>query len=324
MQTLRILLILPLVLGMFCLPLYCENVSIQRVKTRVIINPNAGTGCKDNIEKMIYRLLDSSKFDYEVIHTKGPNHATQLSKEAVSLGYDLVLAVGGDGTVNEVGKGLIGSETAMGIIPSGSGNGLARHLQIPSEPAKAIGVINRFHRTAIDTVQINDDFFIGVAGIGFDAHIAREFAKSKQRGFWSYAALVLKNYPHYCPQVFEMEVDGKVVKKKGLLVSFANSSQYGNDIKIAPHAKLNDGHLHLIILKSPPFYALPNIFVKLKNGTISTSKYYESICCREINIPRRKLIAHIDGEPAFFENRIYLKIFPRSLKVVVPSTSPNR
>jgi diacylglycerol kinase (ATP) len=316
--------ILPFVVFMFLLPLYCENIPIQRIKTRVIINPKAGTRGKDNVEKVVYQLLDSSKFDYEIIYTKGPCHATQLSKEAASLGYDLVLAVGGDGTINEVGKGLIGSETAMGIIPSGSGNGLARHLQIPTDPAKAIDTINCFHQTTIDTVRINEDYFLGVAGIGFDAHIAQQFAKSKLRGFWAYAALVLKNYRKYSPQAFEMEVDGKAMKIEGLLVSFAKSSQYGNDIKIAPHAKLNDDHFHLIILKNPPFYALPNLLLKLKNGTISTSKYYESICCREISIPRKKLNAHIDGEPAFFEKGICLKVCPKSLKVVVPPTIPDR
>ncbi|MCB1213244.1 MAG: diacylglycerol kinase family lipid kinase [Chlamydiia bacterium] len=286
-----------------------------------MINPNSGTDNKRNIEKLIEQQLDASRFDYEITHTKGPRHATQLSKEAASLGYEFVLAVGGDGTVNEVGKGLIGSETAMGIIPSGSGNGLARHLQIPAETSKAIAIINQYYRTTIDTVKINDDTFIGVAGIGFDAFIAREFAQSKRRGFWSYVALVLRHYPKYCPQEIEMEVDGKVMRKSGLLMTFAKSSQYGNEIKIAPHAKLNDGYLHLVILKKPPFYCLPDILLKLRNGGIVSSKYCESIRCREIKIPRRQLSAHVDGEPVIFNEGIDLKVNPRSLKIVAPPTS---
>ncbi len=290
----------------------------QRIKTRVVINPKSGTDSKKNMERLISQLLDQSVFDFEIFYTNGPNHATELSKEAALLGYGLVLAVGGDGTVNEVGKGLIGSDTAMGIIPSGSGNGLAKHLNISSDPKIAIQIINRFQSIPIDTIQINNDQFIGIAGIGFDAHIARQFAMCKKRGFWSYATLVLQEYPYYSPRFFEMEIDGTWVRKEGLLISFANSSQYGNDIKIAPQASLCDGYLNIIILKSPPVYALPDVLMKLRNGTITHSKYYESICCKEVVVHTNKLIAHIDGEPVFFENGIRLKVLPKSLKVIVP------
>ena len=290
----------------------------QRIKTRVVINPKSGTDSKKNMERLISQLLDQSVFDFEIFYTNGPNHATELSKEAALLGYGLVLAVGGDGTVNEVGKGLIGSDTAMGIIPSGSGNGLAKHLNISSDPKIAIQIINQFQSIPIDTIQINNDQFIGIAGIGFDAHIARQFAMCKKRGFWSYATLVLQEYPYYSPRIFEMEIDGTWVRKEGLLISFANSSQYGNDIKIAPQANLCDGYLNIVILKRPPFYALPDVLMKLRNGTITHSKYYESIRCKEVVVHTNKLIAHIDGEPVFFENGIRLKVLPKSLKVIVP------
>ena len=318
MQTFKFLIIFALVFGVLSTPTYGDYSITNLKKTRIIINPNSGTDSKKNIDKLIFQYLDQSTFDFEIIYTKGPRHATELSKEAAKLGYDLVVAVGGDGTVNEVGKGLIGSNTAMGIIPSGSGNGLAKHLNIPSDLVKAIQVINRFHCTSIDTVQINNDHFLGIAGIGFDAHIAWKFAKSKQRGFWSYAALVFQDYPNYSPQFFKMVIDGKPVMKKGLLVSFANSSQYGNDFKIAPQAKLNDGFLQIVILRNPSFYELPDILMKLRNGTIAHSKYYESICCKEVSIRKKKLMAHIDGEPVFFEDGIQLKVLPKSLKVLNP------
>lgn len=298
-----------------------DNSTSQRIRTRVIINPKSGTNKKRNIEELIYRFFDQSAFDFEVFYTNGPMHAYQLSKEAAVLNYDLVIAVGGDGTVNEVGKGLIGSHTAIGIIPSGSGNGLAKHLNISSDPKKAIQVIKRFQCVSIDTIQINNNQLIGIAGIGFDAHIARHFATSKKRGFWSYAALVLQEYPYYSSRIFEMEIDGKSVREEGLLISFANSSQYGNDIKIAPQASLCDGYINIVILKKPPFYALPDILMKLINGTITHSKYYKSMCCREVVVHTRNLIAHIDGEPVFFENGISLKVLPKSLKVVVPKSS---
>lgn len=290
----------------------------QVMKTRVIINPKAGYGHQGEIEKILSRYLDPSKFDCEIIYTTGPGHATLLSQQAASKQYDLVIAVGGDGTVNEVGKGLIGTETAMGIIPRGSGNGLARHLKLPSLARKAIEVINDFHTTSIDTIKFNDDYFTGVAGIGFDAHIAQEFSKAKLRGFWSYAALVLKEYPNYKPEIFQMKIDGKPFQKEGLLVTFANSSQYGNDIKIAPQATLTDGYIHLAILKNPAFSDLSSILFKLKNGTIASSKYYESMRCKEIEIPTKGILAHIDGEPIFYEEGLHLKVYPKSLRVVVP------
>lgn len=293
-------------------------ISPSRIKTRVVINPKSGTDNKKNMEGLISQYLDSSLFDVEIFYTNGPHHATELSKEAAMLGYGLVLAVGGDGTVNEVGKGLIGTQTAIGIVPSGSGNGLAKHLNLSSDPKEALQIINQFQHVLIDTIQINNDYFIGIAGIGFDAHIARQFATCKKRGFWSYAKLVLREYPYYSSQMFEMEIDGKPVRKEGLLISFANSSQYGNDIKVAPQADLCDGYLNLVILKRPPLYALPDILFKLRKGTLTQSKYYESICCKEVIVHTHELTAHIDGEPVFFENGIKLKVLPKSLKVIVP------
>ena len=288
------------------------------MKTRIIINPKSGTDGKQHIEKLLEQHLDRNRFEWEIIHTAGPNHALRLSKEAAASGFGLVIAVGGDGTVNEVGRGLIGTQTAIGIIPCGSGNGLAKHLGIPTDPLKAIHLINQLQYKPIDTVQVNDDYFLGIAGIGFDAHIAWKFAQSERRGFWSYAALVLRDYPSYPSQVFDMVIDGKTVRKAAFLVSFANSSQYGNDILIAPQAKLNDGVLNLVILKKPPFYAVPGLLLALRRGTIQPSKYYESIPCKEVTIRQANLIAHVDGEPTFFKNGLHLKVLPRSLNVVSP------
>jgi len=323
LQSFRLVVFFFILFGGLGISIYgdCSFGSLK--KTRIIINPISGTKNKKNIEKLLYQHLDRSLFDFEIIYTKGPNHATKLSKEAVELGYDLVIAVGGDGTVNEVGKGLIGSHTAMGIIPLGSGNGLAQHLHIPSNSVKAIQIINQFLLTSIDTVQINDNYFLGTAGIGFDAHVAWKFAKSKQRGVCSYIALAFRDYPYYNAQPFEMIIDGKPIVKQGLLISFANSSQYGNGIKIAPQAKLNDGYLQIVILKSPPFYAVPSMFMKLKNGTIEQSAYYESIRCKEVSIQKDKLIAHVDGEPVLFEDGVKLKVLPSSLKVLGAKSTYN-
>lgn len=286
-------------------------------KTRIIINPHSGTEEKSNLEKLIKEHLNSHDFPYEIVYTSGPKDATRLSKEAAQNGYDLVIAVGGDGTVNEVSKGLIGSDTALGIIPAGSGNGFARHLKIPTEPLKAIENIQNFNLEAIDTVRINDEYFLGVAGIGFDAHIAWKFAESKQRGLASYALLVFKEYPFYSSRTFDFLVDGEPLQRTALIVSFAKSSQYGNNFYIAPQAKANDGLIYLIFLKQPPFYAIPSLITQAKKGTIDKSSYYESIPCKKIEILGRPLYAHLDGEPVYFPQGLVIEILPKTLKAIV-------
>ncbi len=287
-------------------------------KIRFIINPKSGTRKNKNIEKLISKHLDSKKYDYEIIFTKSANHATLLSQQAVLLNYDLVVAVGGDGTINETAKSLVDSDTILGIIPIGSGNGYSRHLKIPQQIDKAILSIFNSECKLVDTLRINNEFFLAVAGIGFDAHIAKIFANSKKRGFWSYAKLVISEFFKYKSEKYELFVDGKQMLKEAFLLSFAKSSQYGNNIIIAPKAKLDDGYFNLAILKHPPLYAILDIFFKLKNGCIHKSKYYETYPCKEVIIKKKDIKAHVDGEPLYFCDFAQIKIYPKSLKVLMP------
>ncbi|NGX62929.1 MAG: Diacylglycerol kinase [Candidatus Anoxychlamydiales bacterium] len=289
----------------------------NKKKFRFIINPNSGTKTKDYIIKTIEKDLDRSKFNYEISYTKAAKHATELAKEAKNLKYDLVVAIGGDGTINEIGKALIDTKTIMAIIPTGSGNGLAKHLKISKNPKKAIQIINSYKYMDMDTIKINDEIFLSVAGIGFDAEIADVFSKGKKRGFLNYAKIVLKQYFQYSIKPFDMIVDGKKVTKEGFLVSFANGSQYGNDIKIAPKADISDGCFTVAILKKPSFFKNLQTLIRLRNGTINRSKYYESFKCKSLKIDQKEMIAHIDGEPIFFENGIDIKPY-KKLKVLVP------
>jgi len=289
----------------------------NKKRLRFIINPNSGTKSKKKIEKLIRRYIDQSKYDFDVCYTKAAKHATELSLIAARLKYDSVIAVGGDGTINEVSKPLIGSNTSLGIIPMGSGNGLARHLKISQKPIEAIETINGFKNRFIDALQINNHIFLTTAGIGFDAHIAHEFSKLKKRGFFSYANLVIRDCFCYKNKIFELILDGKKVIKKGFLLSFANSSQYGNDIFIAPLAKINDGFFRVAILKRPAFFASLLTLFRLRNKTIHKSKYYETIKCKEAIINKKNIIAHIDGEPVFFDDGIKITVPSKKLKILV-------
>ncbi|NGX28319.1 MAG: Diacylglycerol kinase [Candidatus Anoxychlamydiales bacterium] len=290
----------------------------SKKKLKFIINPKSGTKCKKKIEKLIIKYIDRSKYDFDICYTKAPKHATTLSDEATKLKYDLVVAVGGDGTINEISKALIGKETCLGIIPMGSGNGLASHLKIPKKAKKAIEIINNFKFKLIDTLQINDHPFLAMVGIGFDAHVAHAFSKLKKRGFLSYASIVIKDAFFYKSKIFELFLDGKKYIKKGFLFSFANISQYGNNIIISPHAKIDDGFFRVTLLKRPAFLRSFSTFLQLRNKTIYKSKYFESIKVKEAIIKQKNIVAHIDGEPVFFENGIKIKVFEKPLKIIVP------
>jgi diacylglycerol kinase (ATP) len=283
-----------------------------------IINPISGIGRQKVIEKLIDEQLDRTVFDYEVAYTKAAKHATEISKDAADRKVDIVVAVGGDGSVNETAKGLINSGTAMAVIPAGSGNGLARHLKIPLHLKKAVQVINSGKETAIDTINMNDEIFVNVAGIGFDAHIGWEFAKFGKRGFSSYIKVISREFPSYKAADYELTIDGKKINKEAYLISFANGSQWGNNAYIAPEADISDGIMDVAILSDFKFYNILSIGYKLFNKTLHTSSKLEIIKATEVLVKQKGIIAHIDGEPIEVGNEIRIRVNPLSLKVIVP------
>ncbi|MGQ0828444.1 MAG: diacylglycerol/lipid kinase family protein [Bacteroidota bacterium] len=283
-----------------------------------IVNPISGVGRQKIIEKLIDTQLDRALFDYEIAYTKASKHAIELAKQAVINNCHIVVAVGGDGSVNEIAKGLVGSTTAMAIIPTGSGNGLARHLQIPLDLKKAMEVINRSKETKIDTMQLNEETFVNVAGIGFDAHIGWEFAKFGKRGLSSYVKVILRELPKYKAQDFELIIDGKSIHQKAFLISFANGSQWGNNAHIAPLADIADGVMDIAILKNVSFLSGAQIAYKLFSKTLHLSPYLETIRAKEVMVKQKDIIAHIDGEPLEAGNIISIKVNPLSLKVIIP------
>jgi YegS/Rv2252/BmrU family lipid kinase len=295
------------------------NISIMnKKKICFIVNPISGIGRQKVIEKLIDEHLDRTLFDYEIVYTKAAKHATELAKQAAQNNFHIVVAVGGDGSVNETAKGLINTKTAMAIIPTGSGNGLARHLQIPLDLKKAMAVINSGHETFIDSIQMNEEIFVNVAGIGFDAHIGWEFAKFGKRGFSSYLKVITKEFPKYKAQDFELLIDGNILKKNAYLISFANGSQWGNNAYIAPTADCADGLMDIAIMRDFKFSNIISIGYRLFKKTLDKSSFLEIIKAKEVSITQTGTIAHIDGEPIEIGNKIKIKVDPLSLKVIVP------
>ncbi len=290
----------------------------DKIKVLFIVNPFSGVGRKKAIEGYLNRLLDSSRFDHRIEYTQHPHHATQLSEQALNDGFGVIVAVGGDGTVNEVARPLVGSDAILGLIPSGSGNGLARHLRIPMFADRAIQVINKMNVKRIDTVEANDQFFLSIAGVGFDAFVAKKFARQRRRGFFKYAQIAIREYFGYRPQEFRLVVDGQKIRRKALFISLANSDQFGYNTRIAPQARIDDGMIDICIMKKIPWWKTvffaPLLFLK----QIDRSPFVEIIRAREVDLKQENKYINLDGESVKMSKRLHIKVVPQSLNVLVP------
>jgi len=225
----------------------------MKKKMLVVVNPISGIGRQKKIERMLKEHLNHDLFDYEVAYTEHIHHGTELAREGVMKGFDIITAVGGDGSVNDVIAGIHGTSATLGIIPCGSGNGLARCMRIPLTPSLAIRVLNQDSSGLIDTISLNDKYFIAsIAGVGFDAFIARLMKAAKVRGFSAYLNLILREYPTYESKDYTLVLDGKEIKRKAWFSTFANSNQFGYNMAVAPQAKLDDGLIDVSIVDRVP------------------------------------------------------------------------
>ena len=285
-------------------------------KILFIVNPISGTGKQKKLNSILGKTLDYNLFSPTIVHTERAGHATELSREAIGQ-YDYVVAVGGDGTVNEVVKGLTGSETTMGIIPVGSGNGLARHLNIPMDMDEAIKVINKRLTERIDTVKINDELSVNVSGVGFDAHVAHKFAKNGKRGSIPYVKIAATEFQKYKSEAYKIVADGKPMFRNAFMISLANSTQFGNNALISPEAKINDGLVDICILSEFPKVEAGAVAARLFNRTMHKSKFIEIIRASKVEIDtNHPIVGHIDGEPVIFNDMLNIEVQPASLRII--------
>lgn len=283
-----------------------------------IMNPISGTVSKHAIPSLIERYLDKEKFSYTIRETQYAGHATEIAKECVVEGVDIVVAVGGDGTVNEVGKSLIGSKTALAIVPCGSGNGLARHLMLPMAPSKALKVINECEIHDLDYGIINNKPFFCTCGMGFDAFISMKFAEAGKRGLATYLENVLKEGLKYKPETYEIEDETGTKRYKAFLVSVANASQYGNNAYIAPQASMSDGLLDVIIMEPFDVLEAPQVGIDMLNKTLDKNSKIKTFKTKHIHISRKEPgLIHYDGDPTTAEANIDISIVSKGIKMVV-------
>lgn len=291
------------------------------IKKRIvfIVNPISGGRKKLGIENIVAKVLDTQKFDYQLYYTEYAGHGAKIATEAVAQGADIVVAVGGDGSVNQVAGQLVRTKVALGIIPMGSGNGLANHLKIPLTPKKALEVINHFRVERIDTASVNKNFFVSIAGVGFDAMIAHKFAGSKRRGFWTYLRLIFSEFVSYQPLSYTLLIDGAPLKRDALFISFANSDQFGYKTKIAPQASVFDGLLDVCVVGKPPFHRMPLLAYLLFSNQIGKLKDVEIVKAKEIKIESaKKQFVNVDGDPIQLDEDLHITVHPMSLDVIIP------
>jgi len=282
-----------------------------------IINPISGTGKQFNIDERIAQEIDSHQFETVIHFTKKKGHATELAKSLVLKNVDVVVAVGGDGTINEVAQALVYSATILGVIPTGSGNGLARHLSIPQNVSKSLRLLNTLNTKQIDSCSANDQFFINVSGIGYDGHISHCFAKERKRGLKTYVKLILSEWWTYSLKSYQICIKGvEVFNGDAVLVSFANGTQFGNNVIVSPESIENDGEIELCILKPFNFYEIPQILFALGSRRFHLNKRMTIIKCSSASIITKQSKTHLDGEPKDLGDKIDLVVKPKSIKII--------
>ena len=294
-------------------------------KIRYIINPISGTQRKQGIADLAKNLTDNNLFDVELVYTEYAGHASLLAAEAVGRGIDVVVAVGGDGTVNEVGRALVHTNTALGIVPCGSGNGLARHLALPMEPTRAIEIINRDVVHTLDYGTINGRPFFCTCGVGFDAFICEKFASAGRRGLLTYVENTLRSGLMYKSQPYIIEDEKGTESCKAFLIACANASQYGNDAFIAPYASMKDGLLDVVVME--PFNAIeaPQVALQLFNGTLPANSHVKTFQASKLRIRRgSEGVAHFDGDPFWTGEIIDVAIERHAFNVIVNPDKPNK
>lgn len=291
----------------------------KKRRLKFIVNPFAGIGNKKNFQASLQKHLDHTIFDYEVEYTQAPGHGKDISARAVKDNYDVIVAVGGDGSVNEIATSLIGTDKILGIIPAGSGNGLATHLGYSRNIGRAIAGLNRAVPIKIDSCKINDKVFFNVAGVGFDAWVAYKIKRSKFRGFFGYLKTAMRETFSYKMRNYTITMDGETIQRKCLCVEVANATMFGYNMKIAPLAKLDDGLFDVVIIKNASKLRYLLSIFRFPLGNIHKSRLVEYYHAKEVTITSEgEYAVHFDGEGFLTSHNLNFSINNLSLQVLQP------
>jgi YegS/Rv2252/BmrU family lipid kinase len=298
-------------------------VSASVKKVLFIINKFSGKGFQSRLEGRIIDVCRENDAECSIEFTREREHATQLAQQAASENFDVIAAVGGDGTINEVARGILHTSTRLGIIPKGSGNGLARHLGLPLDVLQATRAIFQNKPVPIDTFTVNGKLSVNVSGIGFDGHIANQFGRNGKRGLAGYTKLTIEEYTRFREFDVSIAADEKRFQRKAFVIALANSSQYGNNARIAPHASICDGKLNLTVLHKIPPYRV-DLIHSFFSGQIDQSTFCEVMDIRDCEIHLSEPIEyHVDGEPCGSDTHFKIRLLPSSLNLLIPHHAKN-
>ena len=282
------------------------------------MNPISGTARKAGIPRIIEKVLDKEYYDFSIMQTNYCGHAYEIATNAKNDGCDVVVAVGGDGTVNEVAKAIVHSDTALGILPCGSGNGLARHLMLPLDMQKAVEIINKHTVHDLDYGLINNIPFFCTCGMGFDAFISMKFAEAGKRGPVTYLENILREGLKYKPETYEIKDDNGTSLYRAFLLSCANASQYGNNAYIAPQASMSDGLLDVTIIEPFDMLEAPQISIDMFNKTLDKNSKIKTFKTKHIHVHREKAgFIHYDGEPVMTDADVDISVVNKGIKIIV-------
>jgi diacylglycerol kinase (ATP) len=282
----------------------------------LIHNPISGGSKRDFLSLFEPRKDQFPEFD--IISTTHVGHAAEIVKDKFHA-YDYFIAVGGDGTINEIASQLQGTDKTLGIIPIGSANGLAHHLKLPLDPEKALDQIQHQRSKQIDVISADDRIFVNVSGVGFDGHINNLFNETTSRGLWSYAKLIFQEFLNFKEFDFELKIDNQDVIGKAFIIVLANTTQYGHNFHVAPNASTTDGLLHVMVIRKPKFYLVPYLLYTVFKGKILRSKYCSEFKGAIIDLKVTKQAIHFDGETLdhLIDGHINVQVKPKALNVLV-------
>ncbi len=287
-------------------------------KITFIINPIAGGRNKTALPQLIQQHLDFQQYEPQIVYTAYAGHGKILAKEAVNRKVAIVVAVGGDGSVNDIASALVHTSTTLAIIPMGSGNGLAEKLSIPKKIVDAIKLINQAHQKAIDVLQVNDLYAFSVAGYGFGAAVSHHFASTHKRGFFEYLRVGIYEAWYNVPQTYTISCNGKTTKVYADMLDFSNSGWYGYDIAIHPEMLIDDGLFDVSVVKHFPLWKSAYMFILLAMGRISSSKYYLGISTNQAVVTTDiALKTQIDGEAGPIVKKVTVTLHHLALQILV-------
>ncbi|WP_317899024.1 diacylglycerol/lipid kinase family protein [Aurantibacillus circumpalustris] len=286
-------------------------------KILFIVNPNAGKRISEKIIDAIKKNVPK-EINYVVVIWKDKDHFEEITELLKTQGFTDAIAVGGDGTVNHVAKTILNTGITLGIVPIGSGNGLARSLGLSMKIDEVVRQIAQGKTTTIDSGSVNGIPFFCTSGIGFDAHIGNLFASLEKRGLQGYVKITFRELFKYRAKNYTIEFNGQTIQRKAFLITVANAGQYGNDFYIAPQANIEDGLFHIAILKPFNFFQVFGLMIKILSNKAHLSKHVETYSTNTVKITRdQKDTIHFDGDPEFTDKEVFFENKHQSLKVIV-------